>query len=28
MRIWNIPDRLIEAVDAHHELEKAKKKLL
>ncbi|MCU4138209.1 MAG: HD-like signal output domain [Thermodesulfobacteria bacterium] len=25
MRIWNIPDRLIEAVDAHHELEKAKK---
>jgi len=24
MRIWNIPDRLIEAVDAHHELEKAK----
>ena len=25
MKIWNIPDRLIEAVDAHHELEKAKK---
>lgn len=24
MRIWNLPDRLIEAVEAHHELEKAK----
>jgi putative nucleotidyltransferase with HDIG domain len=25
MRQWNLPDRLIEAVDAHHELKKAKK---
>lgn len=24
MRTWNLPDRLIEAVEAHHELEKAK----
>ncbi len=24
MKIWNLPDRLIEAVGAHHELEKAK----
>jgi len=24
MRSWNLPDRLVEAVDAHHELEKAK----
>ncbi len=25
MRNWNLPDRLVEAVDAHHELGKAKK---
>ncbi|MGC9017985.1 MAG: HDOD domain-containing protein [Caldimicrobium sp.] len=24
MRTWNLPDRLVEAVDTHHELEKAK----
>jgi len=24
MRSWNLPDRLVEAVDAHHELERAK----
>ncbi|PMP94625.1 MAG: HD family phosphohydrolase [Thermodesulfobacterium geofontis] len=24
MRTWNLPDRLVETVDAHHELEKAK----
>ena len=24
MKIWNLPDRLVEAVDAHHEFEKAR----
>jgi HD-like signal output (HDOD) protein len=24
MRTWNLPDRLVEAVDTHHELEKAR----
>jgi len=25
MRTWNLPDKLVEAVDAHHDLKKTKK---